>query len=211
MTTRRMVKGGGREGRIFTASLALSEVDTTAGFTMMEGRACPYGVFTTRWWFQESFAAGLFDKSIKEAAAALPLLIFHDDMTWPIGHASEWRSEADGLYGVWKLDSSTEAQRAARMAQEGHLPYLSVGYQPILSDWELTELDNWDPDDVATLDKVTRREARLVETSVVATPAFKDAEIQLVRSTEQTTRARRHADPHPKLTGWRNWRSTIES
>jgi len=211
MTTRRMVKGGGREGRIFTASLMLSDVDTTAGYTMMEGRACPYNVFTTRWWFMEQFAAGLFDKSIKESAAALPLLIFHDDMTWPIGHASEWRSDADGLYGVWKLDSSAEAQRAARMAKEGHLSYLSVGYQPVLSDWEMTELDDWDPDDVATLDKVTRREARLVETSVVSTPAFKDAEIQLVRSAEQGSRPRRHAEAYPKLAVWRDWRSTIES
>lgn len=203
--TRRTITGGEREGRLFTTTLQLEQADTDAGFTMMEGRACPYGSWTTRWFFRESFAPGLFDKSIKEAAQALPLLLFHDAASWPIGHASEWKSKDDGLWGVWALDDSAEAQRAAKMAKAGHLAYLSVGYDPILSEWELTDREEWNLDDATTLDRVTRVEARLVETSSVSTPAFKEAEVTLVRS---AGRLARH-DPRPNLAHWRTWRTSI--
>lgn len=207
MTRRETRTGGGREGRLFATQLALTDVDTS--FTHLAGRACPYDVYASRYWFQEGFAAGLFEKSIKEAAAGLPLLMFHDDRTWPIGHATEWHSTDDGLDGVWRLDGGADAQRAAQLAKDGHLPYMSVGYVPLRSTWELSDEDEWDPSDVSTLDKVTRVEARLVETSVVSTPHFKEAEITLVRSAEQTGRARRHTDPYPALGRWRRIRSTL--
>jgi HK97 family phage prohead protease len=207
-TSRRTVVGGDREGRLFTTTLRLANVDTTAGYTMMEGRACPYGSWTTRWFFQESFAPGLFDKSIKEASRALPLLLFHDAATWPIGHATAWDSRDDGLWGVWALDDGAEAQRAAKLASEGHLPYLSVGYDPLLSEWEFTAADEWNPDDKSTLDRVTRTEGRLVETSAVSTPAFKEAEITLVRAGARPPRWP-EKDPRPSLSEWRRWRSTI--
>lgn len=199
-----------RERNIFTANMRLAEVDTTPGFTYLEGRAAPYNEWANRLWFQESFAPGLFDKSIKEASANLPLLMFHDDLMWPIGSASskDWRSEVDGLHGVWKLDQSPEAQRAAQLAKDGHLAYLSVGYQPIQSTWEWANMDTWDPGDIATLDKVTRVEARLVETSTVPGPAMPSAVITLVRSGEVTRRPRR-ADARPRLAAWREWRSTL--
>jgi len=201
------------ERQIFrtTIALAQAEVTRTPGFTWLEGKAAPYNEWANRLWFQESFGPGLFDKSIKEASANLPLLIFHDDAFWPIGSAAanDWRSEADGLYGAWKLDGSPEAQRAAQLAADGHLPYLSVGYQPIRSAWEFSDLDVWDPGDIATLDKVTRLEARLVETSTVPAPAFASAAVTLVRSAEHTRRARR-AD-RPRLAHWREWRSTINA
>lgn len=207
-TARQMVTGGEREGRMFATALQVDHVDTTLGYSMMEGRACPYSTWTTRWFCRESFAPGLFDKSIKESARALPLLLFHDASSWPIGHAVSWDSRDDGLWGVWKLDASADAQRAARMAADGHLAYLSVGYDPLLSEWELAPSDAWNPDDAATLDKVTRIEARLVETSTVSTPAFKDAEITLVRSAGRPSR-RPGKDGRPNLARWREWRTTI--
>ena len=209
MTTRRTITGGGREGRIFTAQLQLAEVDTTAGYTMMQGKACPYGEIGHRWFFNETFAAGLFDRSIKEAAHNLPLLLFHDQMSFPIGSAIEWKSEADGLYGTWKLDGSAEAQRAAQLAADGHLNYMSVGYEPLRSDWEFADPDEWDPDDVATLDLCTRLEARLVETSSVSTPLFASAAVTLVCTRETTSRPRRASRDAPQLESWRRWRSTI--
>ena len=203
--TRRMVHGGDREGRLFTSTLRFAEVDRGAGYTEIQGRACPYETWTTRWGYRESFAPGLFDKSIKEAARALPLLLFHDASTWPIGHAVAWDSRDDGLWGTWRLDTSADAQRAAAMAADGHLPYLSVGYDPVLSDWQMTASEDWNIDDVATLDLCTRVEARLVETSTVSTPAFKDAEITLVRS-GGSPRPRRAA---PKLARWQDWRRSL--
>lgn len=206
---RQTITGGGRECRMFTTHLALTEVDTTLGFTHMSGRACPYGVYASRYFFMEGFAEGLFDKSIKEAAAGLPLLIFHDDRTWPIGHATEWQSTPDGLDGVWALDDSAEAQRAAKLAKAGHLPYMSVGYIPLQSTWEFSESEDWDPSDSTTLDRCLRTEARLLETSTVSVPHFKEAEIKLVRSAETTTRPQRHAEPYPNLARWRKIRSSL--
>jgi hypothetical protein len=200
-----------RERTIFRAALRLSDVDTTDAMTMMEGRAAPYGVWTNRGWFMESFGPGLFDKSIKEAAAALPLLLWHDDQFWPIGSAAKWTSKDDGLWGTWSLDRSADAQRAAQMAKDGHLSYLSVGYQPMRSSWTMTDMEEWDPADAETLDRVTRQEARLVETSLLSTPAFKDAVVTLVRSGERTTRRRRAGEGNgrPLLAEWQRWRATI--
>lgn len=203
---RRTVMGGDREGRLFATTLQLAQADTTESLSMMEGRAAPYGAWTTRWGFRESFARGLFDKSIKEASRSLPLLLWHDDATWPIGHATAWDSREDGLWGTWALDDSADAQRAARAARDGHMPYLSVGYQPIVSEWEMTPGEDWDLNDSTTFDKVTRLEARLVETSCVGTPAFAEAEVTLVRSAGRPARDKLAA---PKLAHWRQWRHSL--
>jgi HK97 family phage prohead protease len=212
---RRLVDGGAREARVIAAGLALSEVETNRGFTMMHGKAAPYGEIGRRFFFNEIWADGLFDESIAGLSAKLPLLIFHDDMTWPIGSATEWESKpGDGLYGTWLLDDSAEAQRTARLAADGHLNYLSVGYQPDLSEWDINDESDWDPADASTLDTVIRLKARLMETSVVPVPLHHSAQIMLVAS--QGGRPKRHrADPGrhgdatPKLDRWRDWRSSI--
>lgn len=199
------------ERQIFRAALKLVDVDTTAGYTHMEGRAAPYGVETNRGWFLEGFADGLFDKSLKEAASNLPLLLWHDSMSWPVGSSAKWRSvPGDGLYGEWKLDGSADAQRAAQLAKDGHLGFLSVGYIPTRSTWALSDAEEWDPADSSTLDRVTRHEARLLETSMVTTPAFASAQILLVRTGERARRPQR-AEHRPHLAEWRTWRSTIAS
>jgi HK97 family phage prohead protease len=213
MTRQTTVTGGMPARELMRASLTLSEVDTTDTFTWLEGLAAPYGEWGNRGYYLESFGAGLFDKSIKEAAAKLPLLLFHDDLTWPIGHAHEWKSDADGLRGRWKLDSSTEAQRAARMARDGHMTSMSVGYQPELSRWDWADVETWDPDDAATLDKVTRLVARLAETSLVPAPLLAGAQVSMVASAgyarETTSRARASASRTPKLDAWAKIRSTL--
>jgi len=212
---RRQVDGGGPEARIIAAGLALSEVETDRGFTMMHGKAAPYGEIAHRAGYKEIWADGLFDESIATLSANLPLMIFHDDMTWPLGHATDWESKpGDGLYGTWALDDSAEAQRTAKMAADGHLSFLSVGYWPLRSDWQITAADDWDPADADTWDTVIRHKARLMETSVVPVPLYHSAQVLLVASAGgRPTRHRaggvRHADARPKLDRWRDWRSSI--
>lgn len=212
---RRQVDGGGREARIIAAQLQLSEVETNTGYTMMHGKAAPYGEIGRRSFFNEVWADGLFDESIAGASARLPLMIFHDDMTWPIGSATDWESKpGDGLYGTWALDDSAEAQRAAKLAADGHLPYLSVGYWPTLSEWDMTDGDTWDPANADTLDTVTRVRARLMETSVVPIPLHHSAQVLLVASAGGVPRRHRaeparHADGRPALDRWRTWRNSI--
>lgn len=188
------------ESRVFDRLLLRADTETVNGLTFLHGRAVPYDTPTTiGGWFQEEHAAGSFAKSIKEAARALPLLLFHDARSFPIGKADTWEDGPTGLDGIWKLDSSDEAQRAARLADDEMLSFMSIGFSPIRSEWTFTEEFNPDkgPD---YMDKVRRLESRLVETSLVSTPAFKDATVTLVRSADAR---RREIESQRKLKAWR--------
>ena len=93
-------------------------------------------------------------------------------------------------HGVWRLNDTADAQRAAQLAEAGDLIGLSIGFQPIRSDWEL--VDDWDPDlGLDHKDRVTRLESRLLEVSMTPTPAFQEAKVTLVREQSVYTRRRR--------------------
>lgn len=188
------------ENRLF-AGFQIRELDTTDSLSMIEGKAVPYGVQTNVGWYLEDFAAKAFAKSISEAARDLPFLLFHDNRTFSIGAADEWIEEKDGLVGRWRLDGSDMAQRAAKQAQDGFLTGLSVGFQPIRSTW--TYAEDWNPDLGAEhMDRVTRLEARLLEVSLVSTPAYADAGVTLVRSADGANRQRAHGQ-RPAVQAWR--------
>lgn len=191
--------------------------------SVLEGRAVPYNSSANVGWYAEEFAPGAFAKSISETARDLPLLLFHEQRTFPIGRATGWREERDGLYGEWELDDSEQAQRAADLAQRGMLTGLSVGFSPIRSEWDLAPYETWDPDNPGAdgaIDRVRRVEARLLEVSLVSTPAYVEAEVTLVRTAEhRDARAGQHGQIHaspagrhagrPVLESWHKWRSTL--
>jgi HK97 family phage prohead protease len=218
------------ESRLYESRVALADVDTTANLSYLEGRAVPYDTVTdTGWYYFEQFARGALGESI-DAAGPLPLLLWHDNRTWPIGVADEWVDAADGLHGVWRLDDSTEAQRAARQARDGFLTGMSISFAPVedrreaRADWE-----DWDPSDPDTWDVVTRVQARLLETSLTPTPAYADAQVALVRSLDGRHARARQLGPGshrafpgrsapvagpagvdtPKLTRWKAWRASL--
>jgi HK97 family phage prohead protease len=199
MTTIRKVKvrGGPR------MTCQVSDLDATANLRTLKGRAVPYDTWAVRGWFLLAMAQGCFDKSIKESAASLPLLLFHDWESFPIGTASKWESRADGLWGEWALEDDPRAQRAAQLAQKGVLTGLSVGWQPILQEWQISDLDEWTLDDAATLDRCTLKEGRLAETSLLPIPQFVDAQVSHVAA------ARRPASDTPHLDRWKAWRATL--
>lgn len=175
------------EGRLFPA-LELREIETTPGFTMLRGLAVPYNEWASIGWFLEAFAPGSLSKSIKEAARALPLNLFHNNESFPIGAADQWDEESRGLVGTWKLDGSDTAQEAARHAEEGRLTGLSIEFSPIRSEWEAPP--EWDPSlGPDYMDKVTRIEARLGAVGLVQTPAYVKAGVELVRSADARRRA----------------------
>lgn len=187
------------EQRLY-AGLQIRELETNESLTMMEGLAVPYGRQTDVGWYLEEFAAGAFSKSIKEAARDLPLLLFHDNRAFPIGAADKWTETKDGLLGQWRLDSSEEAQRGASAARDGLLTGLSVGFNPVRSVWTMTE--NWNPDlGPEGKDSVLRQEARLLEVSLVSTPAYVDAGVTLVRSSDSRKRT---GGARPALEAWKS-------
>lgn len=180
-----------------TAPLQLLDVETTDNLKYLSAVAVPYNEPADIGMFMEDFAPGSLAKSIKEAARSLPLHVFHDDMplyapmaleSWPIGVAHEWHDDNSALRGVWRLDDSVKAQRAAQLARPDEngrsmLGYMSIRFIPIRSTW--TYAQDYNPDlGPQYKDRVTRLEARLVSVSLVSTPAYRSAEVEWVRSSE---------------------------
>jgi HK97 family phage prohead protease len=177
------------------SALELRDVELSAGGKMLSAIAVPYNERADIGFFTEDFLPGSLAKSIKEAARSLPLHVFHDDMpgqgepsSWPIGVATEWDDDASRLRGVWKLDDSEKAQRAAKLAtpdDEGRsmLGYMSIRFSPIRSNW--TYVEDWNPDlGPDHKDHVSRVEARLVSVGLVTAPAYANAAVEWVRSSE---------------------------
>jgi HK97 family phage prohead protease len=189
--------------------------DTTTGqsgrLDWLEGIAVPYARAADIGWFVEEFAPGSLAKSIKEAARSLPLHLFHDAEAFPIGVASKWTDTTDNLTGLWKLDAGDVAQRAAQLAtpdENGHaaLGYMSIRFAPIRSEWNY--VDDFNPDlGPEHKDHVVRTEARLLETSLVSTPAYKEAAVSFVRTGE---RAIGRAATGREIAGWREYLESVK-
>lgn len=162
------------ELRVFRG-LELRDVEAE-GFRWLDGRAVPYGTWQDVGWYMEMIEKGAFSKSIREAARRLPLLLFHDSRSFPVGVSEKWTETDDGLDVVWKLDGSERAQEAARLANDGMLTGLSVGFQGIQAE------RTYDED--TGLSWVKRTEARLLEVSLTPTQAYAGAKVALVRSRE---------------------------
>ena len=186
----------GPEVRHYRSEIRQAEVSSSGRW--LEGIAVPYGEWAEiGGWFRECWRQGAFAKSIRESAAALPLLLFHNARSFPVGKAAEWHEEEHGLRGVWQIDEGNEdGIRAHQQAHDGYLSGLSVGFQPIqqyardkegnyIVDKSGRPIDlanevEWD--EVTGQLSVTRVEARLLETSLVPAPAFVGAGVTLVRS-----------------------------
>jgi HK97 family phage prohead protease len=180
------------ETRLFTADLELRDVQAVGRpYRYLEGRAVPYDTWARVGWFWEQHRYGSFKKTTRHAN--LPLLLFHDNRSFPIGHAESWAHPDDGLHGVWKLNGTAEAQRAAELAENGDLVGLSIGF----ADAAPPAWEDGDPfsDDLDAWPRVTRVESRLLEVSMTPTPAFAEAGVTMVRTAaRQPERARRQMD-----------------
>ena len=173
-------------------------------YKYLEGRAVPYDTYADiGGLFMEAHQMNSFKHSTKGGSGkSLPLLLFHNNQTWPIGHAESWDHRSDGMHGVWRLNDLPEAQRAAQMAEGGDLVGLSVGFQPKRSKW--TFVDDYAPDLGAEhMDSVIRVESRLVEVSMTPTPAFADAGITAVRAIHTMQRSQYMPERESDVDSWR--------
>lgn len=189
------------EGRVNPVCLELRDVEVGGSkkAKYLEGRAVPYNVDANLGFFRERVLPGAFKKSIREAANGLPLLLFHESrqLDSHIGKVESWREADDGLHGVWRLIDTDSAQRAAQMVRDGVLGYMSIGFLPI------KQVNEWDDEENLT---VVLHEARLLEVSLVSTPAYAQATTTKVRMA--------HAGLHPEIVGretagWREYLSKI--
>jgi uncharacterized protein len=181
------------------AELRRSDEGTELGF---EGCAVPYNVDAPIPGNRlERMAPGVFSKSIKEFAKSLPLLFNHRHDAEPIGHAVEWHDQPDGLHARWVMANTDEARRIHSLIDDGDLSGLSVGFVPLVSDPQVQRLVR--PPEVG---RVTRKIARLIETSVVSAPTWAQAVVTHTRSgdTPLTTR-------HVYAAAWREWLDSVRT
>jgi HK97 family phage prohead protease len=185
------------EERQFAVGLELRDaqaVGAAGRYRFLEGVAVPYDVWADIGPFVEQHASGSFERSTRGAGKNLPLLLFHDNRKWPVGHAEKWSHDAGGLAGLWRLNDTDDAQTAAQLAEAGDLRGMSIGFQPNKSKWDPRSADDWNPDlGPEHKDRVTRLESRLLEVSLTPTPAFPDAQVACVR-TAFTRDGRREID-----------------
>jgi hypothetical protein len=198
------------EPRTYAAVLNLRDVQAVGRpYRFIEGRAVPYdewaAVNTQFGSFLEQHRYGSFKRTTNgRSGTKLPLLLFHDNRSFPIGHAESWAHPDDGLHGVWKLNDSPEAQRAAKAAEAGDLVGLSIGFTdaapPVLEDGDPFSAD---PD---AMPRVTRVESRLLEVSMTPTPAFVGAGVTMVRSAWRPPVA-----PEREVDAWRRIAEQLRS
>lgn len=203
------------EVRAFSTALEIREVQAVGAgraARYLEGRAVPFDTWGDLGWFLEAHAPESFKRSTQgNKGQGLPLLLFHDNRSFPIGHAEKW-THTDGLHGVWKLNESQEAQRTADAADAGDLNGLSIGFAPIRSDWHY--VDDWNPDlGQDHKDRVTRQESRLLEVSLTPTPVFSEAGISCVRTAFDiaTRSAMSHNRGQKEIDTWRGIREALAS
>lgn len=168
----------------------------------ISGIAAPYGETTDIGPFTEEFKPGVFKRSTQNSTRAtaqwnelrkIPLLVSHDHAKLPIGIADRWEETPGGLVGHWRMASTKEANDVRSLVDDGILTQLSVGFQPVDSDW----------DQQREKPHVVRREARLLEVSLVSVSAYDGARVIAVRSAGVPGRSNTAVDHRPHLAHWR--------
>ena len=119
------------------------------------------------------FAAGSLSRSLSERANRVRLVVDHD-RSRPIGRLLSFEDSVEGLSTLWKVARTPAGDDALAEAADGVRDGLSVGVEVIRSL----------PRD-GVLEVV---EARLVETSLVAFPAYESARVQRVAASESRGR-----------------------
>lgn len=167
----------------------------------MIGLVAPYNVISDVGAFTETLKPGVFAKSIREAARSLPLHVMHKHDEVPVGKAIGWTEETRGLIGEFLFDTRAEAVEAARLAEEGLLSSMSVGFLPLPSGsvWDFS----------GDKPHVTRTEARFLETSLVSVPVSVEAGVIAMRSAGVPNDPRTKVVPTPRLHDAKAWLESI--
>lgn len=190
-------------------------------YRYLEGRAVPFNDFQpVSGFYLEAHDPGSFKRSTNGGdGAKAPLLLFHDNQRFSIGHAERWEHQDDGLHGVWRLNDTPDAQQAAALARNEDLTGLSVGFIPDATKDVWHYADDWAPELGADhMDRVVRMDNRLLEVSLTPTPAFAAATVSDVYTEAHTeemltthrTRARRRPEPS-RRDAWRRELEEIRS
>lgn len=155
------------------------------------GRVVPYGQVADiddrdGYPYRERFEYGAFSRSIQERGKKIRLLIGHDARRLPIGKATEFREERDGLHATFEVAQTSDGDDALELIRQGVVDSFSICFRPIRDR----------RDDEGT---VVRTEAALHEVSLVTFPAYTDALVGGVRSQSQLVIPRSVAERRLRL------------
>ena len=124
----------------------------------------------------ESFAPGVFAKSVRQRGESIGLTEQHLRESFPIGRSVAWEDTADGLVGTFHLAPTLRGNEALALVQSGFLDGLSVGFVPLRNRTET----------VGGRRHIERVEAILDHVGLVNTPAYQQARVLEARNDDDT-------------------------
>jgi uncharacterized protein len=137
----------------------------------------------------ERVLRGAFAKSAKQRAGRVFLFRGHDH-GHPVGRATTFSDEPDGLHGTFQLRASVLGDETLADVKEGYLPGMSVGFRPLQ-----TRRGSAGETEVV--------EAQLLEVSLVALGAYDSARVLALREASGVTPPPvLLGPPPPVMPGW---------
>lgn len=130
---------------------------------------------------------GAFTKTIAEGFERVKILALHNDSLLPIGRPLEVREDSKGLYIKAKISDTAMGRDVKVLLKDGVLNELSIGYDPIVFDYDETGIRHL-------------REVKLWEVSVVTWAMNPEATVIGYKAAETADRAAETADRAVKLT-----------
>ena len=115
---------------------------------------------------------GAFAETIEKRSNRVKFLLNHDRRSLPLGPAVSLREDPAGLVGEFRVSQTAAGDEALELIRDGALDAFSVGFAPVV--------DRGTPEQGF----VERLEAKLIEVSAVAFPAYDLAAIGGVRQAD---------------------------
>jgi HK97 family phage prohead protease len=146
--------------------------DGDDGTHQLRGVVAPYGEAYDAGEYVETFAAGVFAKSVRQRGDSIGLTEQHLAAHFPIGRSVAWEDTADGLVGTFRLAPTDRGMEALALITSGFLDGLSVGFRPLRNR----------TDNVGGRRHIERVEAVLDHVGLVNTPAYQQARVLEARN-----------------------------
>lgn len=151
-------------------------VDDTNGRRTFRGLAAPWDQWALiAGAYEERFQRNCFARAIADGKP-LPLLVGHNMAGLPVGRSTSLIDTDAGLWGEWELSDTEHAREAWTLIRDGALTGLSVGFSTFRGQ------DHYAPADPPAFPRVTRRNVRLREVSLVPSGAYDGAVVDLTRT-----------------------------
>ena len=154
-----------------TLSFRTEEYDEESG--IFSGYAAVYGNIDSG---GDIIEPGAFTKTIAEGWERVKILALHNDCWLPIGRPLELREDSNGLFIKAKISDTAMGRDVKVLLKDGVLNELSIGYDPIVFDYDETGIRHL-------------REVKLWEVSVVTWAMNPEATVIGYKAAETADRA----------------------